>query len=517
MKELLMRRQTFGITWVLGVACLGGAAFADEAAPDTYTFHETNVLGTSMDLVVTAKDRPAAEAARAAVLAEVERLRQSLSAYDPAGELARVNASTAAVRVSPALMEVLALYEGWQARTGGMYSAGTGAIAAAWKAAEAAGREPAAADLAALAAAAGGKGWELDAAGGTVRRLSGTINVDSLGKGYIVTRAARAGAGVPGVEGLLLNIGGDVSAVGTAEPGRTTRWTVPVADPRAAAANAAPIADLRLTGLAVASSGSAERGYTVAGRRYSHLIDPRTARPLEVGALTGRQVVGATAIAADNETANALATSLCLLSVDDGLALVDGTPGAGCLLVLADGSRIRSEVFRRYEVPREDAPLDQSTVADAGGDRWPAGHGVAVALRLKPLEGRAAERPYVAVWVEDARRQHVATLAVWGNDKKWLPAMTGWWKYGKADAQLAATTRATRPAGKYTVAWDGRDQRGRPVPAGTYTVWVETAFEHGGHVVRSAALVCGDGGAAAEIAASPHFDPVALTYGPAKE
>lgn len=508
------------LSWFSRAAALAAVALvaSPARADDRFPFHEVNVLGTSMDLSVVARDQATADQARNVVLAEVKRLASLLSTYDPATELSRLNAASvgAPVQVSTEVREVLGLYDAWRGKTGGTYSAGVGTLVSLWKEAEKAGREPDAAMLQEQVKAAAGKLWEVDAAGAVRRLVDLPLNIDSLGKGFIVSRAAAAAMKVPGVSGVLLNIGGDITAAGSSEPGKKLKWSVAVADPRQPAGK--PLSEIRITDLSVATSGSYERGYTIGGKRYSHLLDLQTGRPIDIEARTGRQVIGATVIAPDNATANALATSLCLLDVDAGIRLVGEVPGAGCLLVLADGSRVRSELYRRFEVPRDDASLEQSSIATAEGPRWPADHAVKVHFDLKPLESRPSERAYVALWVEDAHGHHVTTLAVWGNNRRWLPSMKGWWKHGKTDNSLVtATTRATRPAGKYDLQWDGRDQLGRDVPAGKYTVWVETSYEHGGHVLRGASVECGSQPQTAQIGPSSHYENVRIDFGPRRE
>ena len=55
-----------------------------------------------------------------------------------------------------------------------------------------------------------------------------------------------------------------------------------------------------------------------------------------------------------------------------------------------------------------------------------------------------------------------------------------------------AIGRSTRPPGTYTIAWDGKDDQGRPLPRGKYTVFVEAAREHGTHQVIRAPITIAD-------------------------
>jgi hypothetical protein len=99
----------------------------------------------------------------------------------------------------------------------------------------------------------------------------------------------------------------------------------------------------------------------------------------------------------------------------------------------------------------------------------------------------------VAVWVEDDMGKAVRTLAVWGNAPKYLKDLNDWWKIGKGDAALIrAVTRATRGPGKYSLTWDGKDEKGNPVPQGTYTVRVEVHREFGAHLRQSGKIECKD-------------------------
>src|SRR6185503_8551686 len=92
---------------------------------EVFTYHATDVLGTSMDLRVVAASQAEGDAVHKAVTAEIERLRKILSTYDPQTDLGKLNASRDRVQVSSEVLEVLHLYTSWNQRTKGAFSAGT--------------------------------------------------------------------------------------------------------------------------------------------------------------------------------------------------------------------------------------------------------------------------------------------------------------------------------------------------------------------------------------------------------
>lgn len=496
--------------WFAAVpAALLAATMVQAAEP--IAFHETNVLGTSLDLSVNTPNQADADAVRRVVLDEVARLSRILSTYDAASDVSKVNATREPVQVAPELIDVLAAYDAWAAKTGNAFSGQLGELKSLWDAAAKANSEPAAAEVQRAAAAVREPLWKIDRDAGTVQRLADRkINVDALGKAYIVDRAlAAAKAKGPAVEGILLNIGGDVAATGFGIPGKKIKWTIAAADPANPAENAKPICELRLTDLAVATSGHYARNAAVGDATLSHLIDPRTGRPIEA---SRAGVASATVFAPDNATANALATSICVVGPEEGLKLVKATPGAECLIALNGGGRVRSDGFKRYEVPNS-AGIAQSAIAASPGERFAEAYHVDVAVPVRSNTERENERPYVAVWIEDDQQQHVKTLAVWGNQDRWLKQMDFWSKVYKAQPSLAASvTRATRAAGKYELKWDGTDQLGRPVPQGTYVVWVEVSYEHGARAGKSAAIRCSDGPASVTLDATDAFDATPIAY-----
>jgi thiamine biosynthesis lipoprotein len=261
---------------------------------------------------------------------------------------------------------------------------------------------------------------------------------------------------------------------------------VDIADPRASAENDHPMDTVVLRDRAIATSGGYRRGFEVAGEHHSHLIDPRTAMPAAA-------VLSSTVIAPDAATAGALATALSILSPRESQALMERHPEAQYLLVTANGGQVASDGWAGYQEPHL-RPAAYRVDAGAGvpvttGANWNQSMELMIKLELPRIDNPRYRRPYVAVWVEDKDKYPVRTIALWFQKPRYLNEMTNWYRDDQVrnlseGTDISATvSSATRPPGEYTLRWDGKDNAGKLVKAGKYTVVVEAAREHGGHSV----------------------------------
>jgi len=362
--------------------------------------------------------------AETAALVEIDRLAGILSSYEPSSEFSRwTRTMDEPVRVSQELLEVLGLYDEWRERTGGAVSA-------------------------AFAGTNGGRNWRLDRANGTATHLSAApLVLNSFTKSYVINKAADAA--MRHASGVVLNLGGDLVVKGMS----TER--VQIANPLDDTENSPPIASIQVKGMAVATSGNSRRG--------AHIVDPRTgARPSHIASAT---------VAAPKATdAGALATAFTILSVEESRALAAKVPGVEFMLAGKGGGIISTPGFLLAPLAQVAGPLE-----------------VVVNLEPARIEGQRYRRPYVAVWVEDKDRFPVRTVALWHQKDRWLPDLKGWYRGDRlrllAEGNEIASTvsSATRPAGKYTMKWDGKDNKGVPVKPGKYTVFVEASREHGSY------------------------------------
>lgn len=502
------------------LACLPFAATALLPAPSIaasqpasahWTTHHEHVLGTSLEVTVRAADAHTAAAAEAAVLHSIDRDEATLSTWRTDSEVSRWAATRFhPVAVSPELFATLAAFDRWRERTGGALDASVEAATRLWQATTAEGRTPSAHEIAAAVESMAQPHWSLDLTHGTAMRLSDVpLAFATFAKSTITQRAAEA-ALKAGASGVMLNVGGDVVV-----RGHLTQ-VVAITDPHAATENDRVVRHIVVHDAAVATSGSYRRGFQLAGGMlqqhptFSHLIDPRTALPAE-------HVVSSTVVAHDAETAGALATAFAILPVEQSRALAATTPGLQYLLLLRNGEEIRSAGFPAPDGLQPVAYYPAANAAPTSG-MWNPAYELNIGLELPRIADARYRRPYIAVWIEDADHFPVRTLALWTQNPRWLPDLKQWYRDDQMRHLAEGTdisrtiTSATRPPGKYTLKWDGKDNEGKPVKAGKYTICVEASREHGGYDVDRHELDLDAAPQQATLAASKELGTVTLDY-----
>lgn len=288
-----------------------------------YRLHSVyeRLLGTEVELQVIADSRRQAEQAERAALDELQRLTLILNRFDEGSEWRRWLAQPAGhVALSADLRAVLVLADRWREASGGAFHPGADAFGQLWKDAAQRGCTPDADALAQTAQALKAPPWTLHGDGTATLHTPLTLGLNALAKGYIVDRMAEVAHASSGVQAVLVNAGGDLRTVGG------EGLNILVADPFTARDDAAPLGQVHVRDGALATSGSAHRGYRIGETWYSHLMDPRTGWPVH-------EIPGVTVTAPTCAVADALATCLSVLPEADGLALVDATSGAAALIV----------------------------------------------------------------------------------------------------------------------------------------------------------------------------------------
>ncbi|RZL34598.1 MAG: DUF2271 domain-containing protein, partial [Pedobacter sp.] len=439
-----------------------------------YVSNYENVLGTSLEFKFTSPSETEADKAEQAALLEISRLSSVFSAYDKNSEFSHWMAHeiNQPVKVSTELFDMLSLFATWKQRTNGALDASSALATNLWK--EAADKQHSPTNQAIIKTAKEMQQahYKLDEQNLTATRLTTVpLVMNTFAKSYIINQACDAALANSNVNAVVVNIGGDLVIKGEVND------AVNVTNPLANAENDAPLAHLSVGNKAIATSGNYRRGEQIGNRWYSHIIDPRTAMPVE-------GVISATVIAPKATDAGALATAFNVLSVKEGEALAKTVTDADYLIITKDGKRIESKNWSKYVVKDTESAEKSGTKATSKAEKlWDAKHELAITFQFNRIEGNS-HRPFAAIWVENEKKEAVRNLALWYNKTKWVPDLRNWYRINgerfKANKDnYASATGATRNPGKYTIKWDGKDDKGAFVPQGKYTIILETAKEAG--------------------------------------
>ncbi|WP_199141688.1 DUF2271 domain-containing protein [Pedobacter sp. ASV12] len=440
-----------------------------------YVSHYENVLGTSLEFKMTSTSEAEAEKAETAALAEINRLSAIFSAYDAKSEFSQWMKQdlNKPIKVSKELFDMLSLFADWKSRTNGALDASAAVAGKLWSDAAKKQQLPSKAEIGAAVAAMQQAHYTLDAKNLTATRLSNVpLVMNTFAKSYIINLACDAALAGAKVDAVVVNIGGDLVIKGDVKD------HVNVTNPLANAENDAPLAHLLVSNRAVATSGNYRRGEQIGKHWYSHIVDPRTGKPVE-------GVISATVIAPNATDAGALATAFNVLSVKESEALARTVKDAEYLIITRDGKRIESEGWAALVDPTVKASKTNNVTPVAyGKDKpWDPSYELAINFEFNAIQGNS-HRPFAAIWVENEKKEAVRNLALWYNKTKWVPDLKNWYRINgesfKADkANFASVTGATRSPGKYTIKWDGKDDKGNYVAQGKYTIIIETSKEHG--------------------------------------
>ncbi|HEY1376660.1 MAG TPA: FAD:protein FMN transferase [Gemmataceae bacterium] len=311
-----------------------------EPALARFEFAETH-MATRFRIVLYAADEAAAKRASAAAFRRVADLNAIMSDYLPESELMRLcqRAGGPAVTVSPDLFAVLARAAEISRITDGMFDVTVGPVVRLWRRSRRSQLLPDEKELAAARALVDYRLITLDPAARTVRLAKPGMLLDlgGIAKGY-AAEAAQAVLKQHGVTRALVAAGGDIAVSGP-PPGKPG-WEVGVAR---APGEPADGPTLVLHDAGVSTSGDAEQYVEIGGKRYSHIVDPRTG----LGLTDSWQV---TVIAPDATTSDGMTKVLCVLGPEKGLRAIAGL-GVSARLVRKAGGKL--EEYRSAAFPQK--------------------------------------------------------------------------------------------------------------------------------------------------------------------
>jgi len=311
--------------WILWA----GVAFATGDAGELARFERTELhMGSEFVILLYAPDEPTANRAFAAAFARIAALNQCLSDYESDSELtllSKTAPSPQPVPISADLWAILWRAQEISAQSQGAFDVTVGPLTKLWRRARRQRQLPSPERLRDAREAVGYQSLVLDPAARTARLLKSGMRLDlgGIGQGFAVDEAMKELTRC-GIERALINASGDLAALG-APPGQPG-WLVGIAPLEP---SAPPSVFGYLVQQALSTSGDAFQYVEIDGKRYSHIVDPRTGL-----GLTDRSSVSI--LARNGTDADALATAASVLGAEEGLKLIEHFPGVEALFVVVD-------------------------------------------------------------------------------------------------------------------------------------------------------------------------------------
>ena len=335
------------LPWLLAALTLAGvscSSLREQPGALTRYEYERPEMGVPFRIVLYAPDQARADQAAEAAFRRVQALNDIMSDYDAESELSKLSRSSGQgrqVRVSADLWVVLERAQAMAERSDGAFDITVGPCVNLWRRARRQHELPDPERLAQARRAVGYRLVRLSPKEHAVELLAPGMRLDlgGIAKGYAVDQALLTLEGW-GVNRALIEGGGDMR-VGQAPPGKPG-WRIELAP--LDVTNPPPARFLLLENAAISTSSDLYQRLEIGGKRYSHIVDPRTG----IG-LTNHCLVNV--IARQGITADSLTKVVSVLGPERGLKVIAATPGAAARLMQDPGGKLESyesSRFKRY-------------------------------------------------------------------------------------------------------------------------------------------------------------------------
>lgn len=293
------------------------------------------LMGSRFEITAVADNEQLAWNAINAGVKEIERIEKLISSWDKNSQTSAINrmAGVQPIKVDKELYDLIHRSKKVSALTNGAFDISFASMDRIWKFD---GSMTAMPDAKTVAQARSKINWEniiLDAENQTVflQEKGMKIGFGAIGKGYAANKAKALMQSMEGIHGGLVNASGDLTAWGKSADSKG--WLINITNPKD---QEAALGWLQIKDGAVVTSGDYEKFVQFDGKRFAHIIDPRTGYPT-----TGIKSV--TLVCPDAELADALATSVFVLGKAKGLQLVNQLKNIECLIVTDDDEILTSE------------------------------------------------------------------------------------------------------------------------------------------------------------------------------
>lgn len=291
------------------------------------------LMGTVVQATLMEGEAANFDKASEAAFAEIERLEKLFSSYKPESDISRINrhAGLGRVDVSPEVLEVVAAALRIAGLSDGAFDPTVGVLGKVWGPSGESGMVPSKDEIAKLLPLVDYRGIVLKDNSVGLSKKGMALNLGGAAKGYIVEQAVRA-LKKEGVTRGIVHAGGDmyVFQEGTEKP-----FTIGIQHPR----EKKLLGEAYVMNGAVATSGDYERFFEKDGKRYHHILDPKTGFP----AWRSRSV---TIIAKDPTLADGLSTAVFVMGPEKGMRLIEELPDVEGVIADEEGKVKISSGFK---------------------------------------------------------------------------------------------------------------------------------------------------------------------------
>ena len=282
------------------------------------------LMGSRFEITAVSPDEVLAWHAIETAIKEIQRIEKLISSWDPNSQTSEVNrnAGVKPVQVDKELFELVIRAKKVSELTEGAFDISYASMDRIWKFDGSMTAIPLPEEVKASVAKIDYHNIVLDKKNQTIflKEKGMKMGFGGIGKGYAANKARNLMEEM-GISNGVVNAGGDLITWGKDEKGAD--WKIGIANPK----NKDKILSwLTISNMSVVTSGNYERFFMVEGKRYSHIIDPRSGYPVQ-----GLKSV--TIVCPDAELSDALATSVFVLGKEKGLELINRMKGVDCLII----------------------------------------------------------------------------------------------------------------------------------------------------------------------------------------
>ncbi len=340
-------KKTLSILFVITIFIQALSLFGCAGQKEKFTYSSFEYFDTVTTIVGYEKNKEAFDKLTAEICAELEsyhKLYDIYNEYEGTVNLYTINHTEGPVKADRKIIDLLLYAKNLNNSTAGAFNIAMGSVLSIWhEYRERASNAPQNAELPPyelLTEASAHTDIDdiiIDEKEMTVMRQDSELKIDvgGLAKGYAAEMTAKM-LEERGIEGYLLNLGGNVRAIGSKPDGKP--WNVGIENPDSLS-DEAYIAQLEIESSSLVTSGSYQRYYEYNGKRYHHIIDPKTLMPSEY-------YLSVSVHTKDSALADALSTALFVTPYKEGLALVEALEGVEAMWVFNNNEKKYSNGFK---------------------------------------------------------------------------------------------------------------------------------------------------------------------------